>query len=77
MRHKMKRPGLAGHGAGSNNIADNSIIDFPARKITCTGCGIRFTPLRHWHRICPTCWAYHRAITGILAARDALQGVGQ
>lgn len=72
---EMKRSGLAGTSTQPRELtADTGIIRFPQPKVTCIGCGIRFFPRRHWHRVCPTCWAYHRAITATLAARDALHG---
>ncbi len=32
-----------------------NIVPFPRSRRACTGCGIRFVPLRPYHRLCVRC----------------------
>jgi hypothetical protein len=75
---KRKGP-PAGNGEATNNESGSdskTILPFPPSKRTCTCCGIHFQPLRAWHRLCRTCFAYSKAGSHIRLAARLLKGVG-
>jgi hypothetical protein len=75
-----KRKSLATPGGGDEATANESgndsgsILPFPTSKRTCACCGIQFQPLKTWHRLCRTCFAYSKAGSHIQLAARLLKG---
>lgn len=61
---------------GFDGKYSKNVVRFsPKAKKTCTGCGIRFAPIQPWHRLCRTCYGYHRAGQHLALAARLLKGV--
>ena len=63
-RHQAGPTDVLGRGQHIKgfNCDYSNILRIPTKpKKSCIGCGIRFAPIKHWHRLCPTCWDWHRA----------------
>jgi hypothetical protein len=78
-RHEAGSTEVLGRGQHykgfDGNYSKNVIRIFPQAKKSCTGCGIRFTPFKPWHRLCRTCFGYHRAGQHLALAAQLLKGL--
>ena len=75
-----KAPPSWGAGKEYINALDNLYSDRSPQDIDtriCYACGTLFHPIRHWHKFCRLCFHWHKALSGIAAAREAFREMDQ
>lgn len=55
----------------------SAILRFAPRRRACLACGYSFVPVRSWHRMCRTCFAWSRVAICQRRMAGLIEGAGR